>query len=165
LARGRRPQPSNLLLLNGRGDGQDSAGRPVAPPPPFKRLAPNPPTWLSREAKAEWRRVAPALERLDLVKPEDRSTLAAYCEAWARFVTATRTIQREGIMSTNPDSGRVSVHPAVRVAESASTTLRHYAQEFGLTPAAERQVSRQDDDRDPEEANPFASGIAGDTGS
>ena len=163
MAVGRRPQPANLLLLNGRGEGQDSAGRPVAPPPPFKRAAPNPPTWLSREAKAEWKRIVPGLERLDLIKPEDRSTLAAYCEAWDRFVTASRTIQREGITTTNPDSGRVSVHPAVRVADAASTQLRHFAQEFGLTPAAERAVSKRDDGRGEFEENPFASGST-DTG-
>lgn len=161
---GRKPQPAALLLLNGRGEGQDSAGRPVAPPPPFKRLAPSPPSWLDREAKAEWKRVAPALERLDLVKPEDRATLAAYCETWSRFVTATRTVHREGITATNPDSGRMSVHPAVRVAEAAATQLRQYAEQFGLTPAAERNVAKRDDDRGEFEANPFAAGAAADIG-
>lgn len=153
---GRRPQPANVLLLNGRGAGQDSAGRPVAEPPPFTREAPRPPSWLSREAKAEWRRVVPGLERLDLIKPEDQATLAAYCEAVSRFVVATRTIKTEGITATNPDSGRISVHPAVRVAEAASTQLRHYAQEFGLTPAAERAVSKRNDDRDEYDENPFS---------
>lgn len=161
---GRKPQPASLLLLNGRGDGQDSAGRPVAPPPPFKRLAPTPPTWLSREAKAEWRRVAPALERLDLVKPEDRATLAAYCETWSRFVTATRMVHKEGITAVNPDSGRTSVHPAVRVAEAAGTQLRQYAEQFGLTPAAERNVSKRDDDRGEFDENPFASAGSADAG-
>ena len=161
---GRKPRPANLLLLDGRGDGKDSAGRQIAPPPPFKRLAPNPPSWLSREAKAEWRRVVPGLARLELIKSEDRATLAAYCESWARFVTATRTLQREGITAVNPDSGRVSVHPAVRVAESASTQLRHFAEQFGLTPAAERHVSKRDDDRGEHEENPFAAGSGVDTG-
>ena len=149
-------KPASLLLLNGRGEGQDSAGRPVATPPPFKRLAPNPPTWLSREAKAEWKRVAPGLERLDLIKPEDRAAFAAYCETWARFVDATRTVNREGITAMNPDSGRLAVHPAVRVAEAASTHLRQYAEQFGLTPAAERNVSKRDDGRGEFEENPFA---------
>jgi phage terminase small subunit len=77
-------KPRELFLLNGRGDGRDSAGRKVPVSPKFIRQAPQPPSWLSREAKAEWRRVTPQLERLDLVNQEDRATLAAYCETWRR---------------------------------------------------------------------------------
>jgi len=168
---GRRPQPAPLLLLSGRGDGKDSAGRTVAPPPLFKRLAPNPPSWLSREAKAEWRRIVPGLTRLDLVKPEDRATLAAYCELWSRWVEATRAIHRDGLTVRNESTrkdGTSSVwwtkNPAVAIAEQAETRLRQYACEFGLTPAAERSVSKRDDDRGEHEENPFASGSGADTG-
>lgn len=160
-------QPAKLLLLNGRGDGKDSAGRPVATPPAFKRAAPNPPTWLTREAKAEWRRVAPGLVRLDLVKTEDRATLAAYCEVWSRLVAANREIRKHGLVVRNTSvkkDGTESVwftkNPAVAIVEQAETRLRQYANDFGLTPAGERNVSKRDDDRDPDEANPFASGQA-----
>ena len=169
---GRKAQPAPLLLLNGRGEGKDSAGRPVAPPPPFKRLAPNPPSWLSREAKAEWKRIVPGLTRLDLVKPEDRSTLAAYCEVWARLVAAIRDVHANGLTVRNESTrkdGTTSVwwtkNPAVAIAEQAETRLRQYACEFGLTPAAERNVSKRDDDRDPDEQNPFVGSSAADTGS
>ncbi|MGV0627197.1 phage terminase small subunit P27 family [Mycolicibacter minnesotensis] len=164
-------QPATLLLLNGRKEGQDSAGRPVAKPPLFKRLAPNPPTWLSREAKAEWRRVVPGLTRLDLVKPEDRATLAAYCEVWARWVDATRAIHRDGLIVRNESTrkdGTTSVwwtkNPAVAIAEQAETRLRQYANEFGLTPAGERNVSKRDDDRGDYEENPFAAGAGAEPG-
>lgn len=153
---GPTPQPRRLLLLHGRGDGKDSAGRPVPIPPPFKRSAPNPPTWLSREAKAEWRRVAPGLERLDLIKPEDRATLAAYCECWARYVQAVRLYSTEGLVLTNPTTGRKHQHPAVQIANTAAAQLRAYAAEFGLTPSAERNVSKRNDDRDADEEDPFA---------
>ncbi|BBX39269.1 phage terminase small subunit P27 family [Mycobacterium simiae] len=92
-------QPAKLLLLNGRGDGKDSAGRVVPTPPNFKRVGPNPPTWLTREAKAEWRRIAPGLERLDLIKAEDRAALAAYCELWSRWYQAQKDIQKNGLVA------------------------------------------------------------------
>lgn len=162
-------QPAKLLLLNGRGDGKDSAGRPVAQPPAFKRLAPNPPTWLSREAKAEWRRVVPGLVRLDLVKPEDRATLAAYCEVWSRLVAATQDIAKNGLTvrntSTRKDGSEstwFTKNPAVAIAEQAETRLRQYANDFGLTPAGERNVSKRDDDRSEYEENPFATAVADD---
>lgn len=169
---GRPAQPATLLLLNGRKEGQDSAGRPVATPPPFKRIAPNPPTWLSREAKAEWRRVVPGLTRLDLVKPEDRATLASYCQIWARLVAAYKDIEKNGSTVRNESTrkdGTTSVwwtkNPAVAVAEQAETRLRQYANDFGLTPAGERNVSKRDDDRDPDEQNPFVGSPGADTGS
>lgn len=164
---GRPPTPAPLLLLNGRGDGQDSAGRPVKTPPPFKRIAPNPPTWLSREAKAEWRRVAPGLSRLDLVKPEDRATLAAYCQVWSRLVAAYKDIDKNGTTVRNESTrkdGTTSVwwtkNPAVAVAEQAESRLLQYAGQFGLTPAAERNVSKRDDDRGEFEENPFTGNTA-----
>ena len=164
-------KPASLLLLNGRGDGQDSAGRPVATPPPFKRSAPQSPSWLSREAKAEWRRVAPALERLDLVKPEDRATLSAYCEVWSRWVTAIRDCTKNGLVVRNESlrkDGTTSVwwtkNPSVAVAEQAESRLLQYAGQFGLTPAAERNVSKRDDGRGEFEANPFAVDATTDTG-
>lgn len=155
-------KPAALLLLNGRKDGQDSAGRPVATPPPFKRMAPNPPTWLSAEARAEWKRIVPGLERLDLIKPEDRATLATYCETWSRLVAATRDIHKNGLVVQNTavrKDGTTSTwftkNPSVAVAEAATTALRHYANDFGLTPSGERNVSKRDDDRGSDEANPF----------
>lgn len=164
-------QPATLLLLNGRKEGQDSAGRPVAKPPLFKRLAPTPPTWLSREAKAEWRRVVPGLTRLDLVKPEDRATLAAYCEVWSRWVAATRDVAKNGLVVRNTsvrkdgtESTWFTKNPAVAIAEQAETRLRQYANDFGLTPAGERNVSKRDDDRGEHEENPFAAGTGSETG-
>lgn len=137
-------KPAALKLLNGRGPGKDSAGRPVNPGPAFVRSAPDPPTWLSREAKAEWRRVVPELERLRLLSRVTRSSLTAYCETWARFVEATRTIQREGLTAGH---GKIMhAHPAVGIANTAGAELRRWATEYGLTPASEQKVRVGEDD-------------------
>ncbi|CFJ64825.1 phiRv1 phage protein [Mycobacterium tuberculosis] len=76
----RPPKPARLKLVEGRSPGRDSGGRKVPESPKFIRQAPDAPDWLDAEALAEWRRVAPTLERLDLLKPEDRALLSAYCE-------------------------------------------------------------------------------------
>ncbi|MFE5853551.1 phage terminase small subunit P27 family [Streptomyces sp. NPDC056500] len=158
---GRTAQPAVLKLLSGRYDGRDSGGRPVNAGPGFRRVAPNPPTWLSKEAAAEWKRVVPGLQRLDLLKPEDRAVLAAYCETWAVFVSATRQVTAEGItslvISTRPDGSsteRVVPHPAVAIARNAGRELRGFAAQFGLTPSTEQALARGADDG--EDDNPFA---------
>ena len=148
---GRPAQPPALKLLKGRGQGVDSGGRKVKPTPKFRRVSPNPPTWLSREAKAEWKRVIPELQRLELVKGEDRAALAAYCETWAVFVAATRTVQDEGL-TIDAKQGTLP-HPAVGIARNAGKELRAWANQFGLTPSAENALQLPEVTDDGE--NPF----------
>jgi P27 family predicted phage terminase small subunit len=161
IAVGRTAQPAALKLIGGRGNGRDSGGRVVNPGPAFRRIPPKPPTWLSREAAAEWRRVVPGLQRLDLLKEEDRAVLAAYCETWAQFVEATRTVTREGITdevttisASGSETTRTVPHPAVAIARSAGRELRAFAAQFGLTPSSEQALARGADDG--EDDNPFA---------
>jgi P27 family predicted phage terminase small subunit len=152
---GRTAQPAALRLLKGRSEGRDSAGREVNPGPAFVRVPPNPPTWLTREAAAEWKRVVPGLARLGLLKPEDRAALAAYCEAWAVFVQATGQIQTEGL--TIEAKQGLLPHPAVGIQRAAGRELRSWAAHFGLTPSTEQALARgADDGKGDDEGNPFA---------
>jgi P27 family predicted phage terminase small subunit len=145
------PKPAGLKLVEGRSPGRDSGGRPVKEPPGFVRLPPEPPLWLPDEARAEWDRVVPELQRLRLTKPVDAAALTAYCLTWDRLVNAQKIVDREGVLAEN-SQGRVR-HPAVAVVEAASKELRGWAQEFGLTPSAEQRVARQDNA--PAGDNPF----------
>jgi len=119
----------------------------------FARVAPKPPSWLSLEAAAEWRRVVPGLQRLDLLKPEDRAVLVAYCETWATFVAATRVLQVEGL-TIMANQGRLA-HPAVGIARNAGRELRAFAGQFGLSPSSENGLAKGGDDG-AEDGNPFA---------
>lgn len=148
-------KPSTLKILEGRGNGKDSGGREIKPPPGFARIAPEPPEWLSAEALAEWKRVVPEMQRLELLKPLDRAALAAYCEIWARLVTAEMQIKIDGI-TVFGSLGQPVVSPAVRVAQAASKELRAWCAEFGFTPSAEGNlnIGGGGDDED----DPFAGG-------
>ena len=149
---GRPSQPAALKLLKGSGPERDSGGRKVKPTPAFKRVAPNAPSWLSAEAKAEWKRVVPELMRLDILKAEDRASLAAYCETWATYKDAVQTVQREGL-TIEAKQGRLA-HPAVGIARNAGKELRAWAGQFGLTPSAENALALEVGDDG--EGNPFA---------
>lgn len=157
-------QPAALKLLKGRGNGTDSGGRKVERGPAFRREPPQAPEWLTAEARAEWDRVVPGLERLDILKAEDRAVLAAYCETWARFVEATRDIQTNGLTITNhstrkdgTESEWTTTNPAVGIASAAGRELRSFAAQFGLTPSSEAALAKGSDDGD-EDDNPFAQG-------
>lgn len=144
--------PATLRLLNGRSPGRDSGGREVKPGPAFVRVPPEAPEWLTDEAAAEWGRVLPGLARLELLKPEDRAALAAYCEAWATFRQATELVQREGL-TIEAKQGTLT-HPAVGIARAAGREVRAWAAHFGLTPSSEQALSRGADDGE-EDDNPY----------
>ena len=73
-----RKVPTHLRLLRG-----NPGKRPIKPEPepavPDK--PPEPPNFLSDEAKNEWWRVAPELHALSLLTVLDVMPLAAYCQA------------------------------------------------------------------------------------
>lgn len=147
-----RPRPPALKLIEGRGNGRDSGGRKIPQDPGWTRLPPEPPEILTGVALEEWHRVAPELQRLQLTKPVDAASLAAYCLAFQRLCEAQRIIDSEGILGRN-SQGRVR-HPAVAVLEAASKDLRAWANEFGFTPSSENGVGKVEANDDGED-NPF----------
>jgi P27 family predicted phage terminase small subunit len=126
----------------------------VPKPPPYRRLTPVKPDWLSPEASDEWDRVLPELVRLKLTKAEDAAALASYCEAWSTFVTATLTVQRDGL--TIEAKQGLLAHPAVAIARNAGRELRAWAAHFGLTPSTEQALGSREASGDTNVANPFA---------
>jgi P27 family predicted phage terminase small subunit len=140
--RGPAGDPIPLKILKGRGNNLDQAGKPIAAAPGFARGVPEPPGWLEPEAEKLWRRDAPTLDSLELLKPEDGEAFATYCTAWARLVDAVGTYQAEGLTITTAPHGRIVAHPAVKIAEAAGRDLFRFAQQFGLTPAAEINLAK-----------------------
>jgi P27 family predicted phage terminase small subunit len=120
---------------------------------------------LSGEARAEWDRVVPGLEALDLLKESDRALLTAYCETWSTYVEALALVRENGYTVVNHSTRKdgstsewVTKNPAVGVMETALGSLRQYASEFGLSPAGERKISKAPDDGPGvEESDPYAS--------
>ena len=91
----------------------------------------------------------PGLERLDLLKPEDRAMLVVFCTTWSRYVDAGRAYAPTVLTMTNPDSSHTSAHPCVQIVNTAAGHLRAFAPEFGLSPVAERRlgsITPPDDD-------------------
>ena len=155
---GRTPRPAGLKLIEGRGNGRDSGGRPIKQPPGFVRLPPHPPSFLDGEALRMWNQVVPELQRLQLLKPIDEAALTAFCLTWQRLVDAQDIITRNGSLLQDTDRGQIK-HPAVLIIEAASKELRAWAAEFGLSPSSEGRLGKAPagGDGQADDANPFAS--------
>lgn len=153
--KGRRGQtvktPPSLALVEGRGGGRDSGGRPVAPPPNFRRVAPDKPEDLSPDAARVWDLFLDELVRLPILAPLHGPALEVGCETYARWKTAKRQRLETGLLHEN-SQGTVA-NPLVGVEERASKDFRSWCHEFGLTPSAEASVSAGEVGGDD---NPFA---------
>lgn len=98
---------------------------------------PAPPSYLSKDAKAEWRRVTPILvgER-KVLTIADLPTLETYCAHVGVVRQAQRAIDDFGLIM--PDGKR---NPAYGALKESSLLLVRCAGELGLTPAARSRVT------------------------
>ena len=108
---------------------------------------PKAPDFMAGEARDEWKRVTRRLFNLGLVSQIDRAALAAYCMAWARWVTAEQTLaamaeadaEYNGLLITN-DSGALVSNPLVAQVARAAADVVKFSAEFGMTPSARSRV-------------------------
>ena len=124
----------------------------VAGSSPVVRV-PTAPAYLSSDAKAEWKRVAPILVReRKVLTVADLPTLETYCTHVGIVRQAQRAIDELGLIL--PDGKR---NPAYGALKESSLLLVRCAGELGLTPSARSRASvmeAADDDSD----NPLAIG-------
>lgn len=143
---GRRPRPTALKLIEGnRGKRKLDIENEMQP----TLGVPDAPDWLPPEAAAEWDRVVPELDRLNLLSEIDRASLSAYCLEWARFVEAEEHIRENGMVllqiEKELDDGRILIsrsvkNPAVTISHAAQAQMRAWCAEFGLSPSARSRV-------------------------
>ena len=128
---GPKPVPAALLRLAGSNRPRRKERRDEPVPAPG---IPRPPAWLTREARAEWRRVCPELCRLGVVTIADGSSLVRYCEAHATYVAAAKAIPF--FVTDDLDRSRALRH--LRDARAAAT---REAEQLGLTPSSRARLS------------------------
>jgi P27 family predicted phage terminase small subunit len=139
-------KPTQLKIIQGN-PGHQKLNKAEPKPAP---VAPSRADWLPAEAKREWSRIVPELERLGLLTVVDRGALHGYCQAWARAVAAEKVLTAHGLTFTTPN-GYVQQRPEVAIAQKSWQAVRAFAAEFGLTPSARSRLSVQKPEDDPED--------------
>lgn len=138
--RGRRPRPAALRILEG------NPGHRAIPTPPWPQSrAPRCPSWLDPEAKREWIRVVPDLERLQLLTGIDRASLVVYCQAVAEFEQASAVLRKNGRTFETPN-GFLQARPEVAMLHRSALLIRMFAEQFGLTPSARVRLGKTDEE-------------------
>lgn len=141
--RGRKPRPSHLKLLDGNpGHRSLNANEPKP-----AKIMPTPPVFLAGEALAEWRAMTAELSVLGLLTGIDKATLAAYCQAWARWHQAEKALAMmaaadpvTSALMVKTAGGTAIQNPIVGIANRAMSDMVKYAAEFGMSPSARSRI-------------------------
>lgn len=142
--KGRKPKPT--ALKRAQGNPGKRALNHAEPQPP--EGLPDCPPHLSEAAQAEWHRLAQALHDMGVLTMADRAALAAYCQAWGRWVEAEEKLQTTPAMIRTP-SGYVQQSPWMSVANKQLELMGRYMAELGLTPAARSRIAVPGDAGEP----------------
>lgn len=122
-------------------DGQLQVPAGIPELPMFLRYGGSGPK-LAMLAREEWDRIAPHLEKLSLLSPIDRAALTNYCFYWALDCYATEKLIELGdaaLVEETP-SGFKQMGVWVQIKNRASTMLKQFLAEFGLSPASRARV-------------------------
>ncbi len=141
---GTKPKPTHLKLVTGN-PGKRSLNRKEAK---AKAAIPAPPHHLTADAVEEWNRVATELYNLGILSEIDRAALAAYAQAYGRWVQAERAIARmaekdqlTGGLMIKTSNGNAIQNPLVGTANKAAADMMRYATEFGMTPITRSRIA------------------------
>lgn len=138
--RGPKPKPTHLRVLEGNPSKRPLNTNEPKPAP----IAPQCPDWLDDEAKAEWNRVEPELERLGLLTVVDGTALAGYCQTYARWRQAEEILQKHGLtmeIMTKGGGTYLQQRPEVAIAQKSLQLIKAFCAEFGLTPSARSRMT------------------------
>jgi P27 family predicted phage terminase small subunit len=101
---------------------------------------PDCPGHLGEEARAEWYRLVETLVDMGVISVIDRAVLAAYCQAYGRWVEAEEKLKETPLLIRTP-SGYVQQSPWLSVANRQMELMGRYMAEIGLTPASRSRIA------------------------
>ena len=83
--------------------------------------------------------MARALYEAGVLTSFDRAALAAYCQAWGRWVEAEERLRETPVLIKTP-SGYIQQSPWLLIANKQLELMGRYMVELGLTPAARSRM-------------------------
>jgi P27 family predicted phage terminase small subunit len=152
--RGRKPKPPEQRQRRNR--------IPEPGPEPELQLGPCP-AWLSASARAEWVRLAGALEEARAVTGWDRALFADYCSAWGAFADAEAMLKKLAA-SRSPkgkDAIQAGMVTARRERTEAHERMVRLAAELRLSPVSRFRAPIQRRPQAPPVPAPKTSGPTG----
>ena len=133
------PTPRKPAALKRAEGNRGKRKIPENRPRPAAGEMPTAPTWLDKEARAEWKRITSVVSKfpgwLGLI---DRALLADMCQCWSDIVELRKMLKDEGyVLST---ARGYMQHPAAGALHTKEKIHIRQLSEMGLTPASREKV-------------------------
>jgi P27 family predicted phage terminase small subunit len=112
------------------------------------------PSWLDPLAKKEWKRIVNELIELGLLTNLDTTALAIYCDAYSKYLDASKSIQEHGttVSYTNASGNtNITVSPYVQVQTKYADLIRKCASDLGLTVSSRLKITVPKVEKEPDE--------------
>lgn len=141
-------KPLSIEDKEARGNPGQRPLTPKAERPLTDRLfeMPPPPPYLGKYGTAEWNRTGPKLVKAKMLNETDLPAFEAYCLNIDLMIDARIDIKDNG-MQVLGHRGYVR-NPAIAAFGQASTAIRGFVSEFGLSPSARSRIRIPTDDVD-----------------
>ena len=114
----------------------------------------NCPDFVQGEARREWARMSQLLADANLLTEVDRTALAAYCQAYGRWVDAERKLRQTGPVIKSP-SGYPILNPYVSIVKGYFAQLSKMMVEFGMTPSSRSRLRIEQPDKQEDPLDTF----------
>lgn len=141
---GRKPVPTEIKKLRGNpGKRRLPREGEEAQPEMYDELPP-PPEWLGKYGVNEWNRVGPVLQKQRLLTEADLLAFTTYCLNVHVLVESAIDIEDNGMTVTGA-RGEVR-NPALSAFTAATSAIRAFCAEFGMTPSSRGRIKLPGDD-------------------
>ena len=135
--KGRKPKSNRGREAEGvRGHSRPLNRNEPKPAPTMPRM----PSFLTKGARKEWKRLARALFELGILTSLDRNILAYYCLEYDRWVQAEMLIGQSGVVLKDKETGELRPNPALSAANRASLRMQSVGALLGLDPSSRSRI-------------------------
>ena len=143
---GRLPKPTRLKII----DGEKNKDRINTNEPKPIPVAPDPPKYLDKYAREEWKRIAGKYERLGLLTEIDGTALANYCDLYSQNVHISKALkacknkvlaEKHTVDGAGNEHLEVKINPLVNAKRQTIIAMLPYIREFGASPSSRSKIS------------------------
>jgi len=144
------PKPTALRLLHGDRTSRINKDEPIP-----RDIRPKLPKGIADDVREIWEYTLGELDAMKIATAADRDSLICYCEAVVAHRKASAILAKSQVLVKGLHGGLVR-NPALSVQTHAATTIRNFAQEFGLTPSGRSRITAEHRTGAEHPSNPFA---------
>jgi P27 family predicted phage terminase small subunit len=146
---GRRKKPSSLKKIEGTARSDRDNNKPKV-----NNKLPDCPTWLSKVAKREYKKIARRLNEMSVVSEEDQHALSLICQEFADYLWCREVLNTKGLtvtQRTDRNNTIVKKRPEVEIANAKYNNVMAKLSEFGLTPSSREKIGKKESTEEEED--------------